>query len=110
MTAGHVEQLAVAWAGENALQAWINAAPDGPSPIAETITDYLAEHNPFPDDSPVEVLIRETDRWERATIVERVGVDEWTVEYADDGAQAWRDHSELRPARRDGFEVGTVVA
>ncbi|MFF2300654.1 tudor domain-containing protein [Arthrobacter sp. NPDC058127] len=58
--------------------------------------EYLGSHNPFPDETAVEVLRGDGSTWEQAVIVERVGVDEWTVEY-EDGEKAWRDHHELRP-------------
>jgi hypothetical protein len=64
--------------------------------LEDTIGEYLGGHNPFPDESRVDVLERDTMSWVPATIVERTAVDEWTVEY-DDGEQAWRDHQELRP-------------
>lgn len=68
-------------------------------------------HNPFPDESAVEVLRGDESSWEQAVIVERVGVDEWTVEYKD-GEQAWRDHQELRPAAGEdqAFPDGDVPA
>lgn len=62
-----------------------------------TIREYLGSHDSFPDEIAVEVLRGDGSTWEQAVIVERVGVDEWTVEY-EDGEQAWRDHHELRPA------------
>ena len=74
-----------------------NAATEGEqTPLDETICEYLGSHNPFPDDSAVEVLRRDGSGWDIAIIVGRVGVDAWTVEYVD-GEQAWRDHQELRP-------------
>lgn len=93
----YVAALAIEWAGSNPLQRWVNAAPDGPGPLEETISEYLGEHNPFPDESRVDVLDQVVAAgWVPATIVERTAADEWTVQY-DDGEQAWRDHHELRP-------------
>jgi hypothetical protein len=95
--ANYVAGLAVRWARTDPMEQWVNAAPEGGrTPLDETISEYLGSHNPFPDESAVEVLNQEGSTWEQAVIVERVGVDEWTVEYAD-GEQAWRDHHELRP-------------
>ncbi len=82
------------------MEQWVNAAPEGErAQLDETVREYLGNHNPFPDESAVEVLSRDGSSWEQAVIVERVGEDEWTVEY-EDGEQAWRDHQELRPADR----------
>ncbi|MDO5878332.1 tudor domain-containing protein (plasmid) [Paenarthrobacter sp. SD-1] len=93
----YVAGLATSWARTDPMEQWVNAAPEGErTPLDETIREYLGNHNPFPDESAVEVLRRDGSSWERAVIVERVGVDEWTVEY-EDGEQAWRDHHELRP-------------
>jgi hypothetical protein len=92
----YVAALAIEWAASNPLERWVNAAPDGPGPLEETISEYLGDHNPFPDESRVDVLGRDAAGWVPATIVERAAVDEWTVEY-DDGGQVWRDHQELRP-------------
>lgn len=95
--ANYVAGLALRWAREDPLEQWVNAAPaGGTTPLAETISEYLGDHNPFPDGTRIDVLRRDGDGWEPATVVERTAVDEWTVEY-DDGEQAWRDHHELRP-------------
>ena len=92
-----VAQAARRWAGVDPLEQWVNSAPKGgKTPLAETIQEYLGQHNPFPDESRVDVLRREGGGWEPATVVERTAVDEWTVEF-DDGGQVWRDHHELRP-------------
>lgn len=89
--------LAMRWAETDPLEQWVNAAPEGErTPLAETVREYLGSHNPFSDESAVEVLRQEGSIWEPAVIVERTSVDEWTVEY-EDGEQAWRDHHELRP-------------
>lgn len=97
----HVAGLALRWAATDALEQWVNTAPEGGrTPLDETIAEYLGNHNPFPNESAVEVLRQEEANWEPAVIVERVGVDEWTVEYGD-GERAWRDHHELRPAAAD---------
>lgn len=94
----YVAGLAMHWAGTDPMEQWVNAAPEGgPTPIDETIREYLGSHNPFPDESAVEVLRQGGSIWEPAVIVERTSVDEWTVEY-EDGEQAWRDQHELRPA------------
>ena len=94
----YVAGLASRWAGTDPMEQWVNAAPEGGrTPLEETIREYLGSHNPFPDESAVEVLRGDESGWEQAVIVERVGVDEWTVEYKD-GEQAWRDHHELRRA------------
>ncbi|GAB3868628.1 hypothetical protein GCM10028801_44900 [Nocardioides maradonensis] len=97
----YVEQAAAAWAATDPLERWVDAAPDGPSPIEDTVGEYLGNHNPFPDGMAVDVEVRGGQAWEPAVIVERVGVDEWTVQY-EDGKQGWRDHSELRPAVQQG--------
>jgi hypothetical protein len=94
----YVAGLAVQWASADPLEQWVNAAPHGgPTPIDETVREYLGDHNPFPDETAVKVLRHDQSTWDPAVIVERVGVDEWTVEY-NDGGQAWRSHHELRPA------------
>lgn len=94
----YVAGLAAEWASTDPLEQWVNAAPHGgPTPIDETVREYLGDHNPFPDETAVEVLRHDQSTWDPAVIVERVGVDEWTVEY-NDGEQAWRSHHELRPA------------
>ena len=78
------------------MEQWVNAAPEGGrTPLEETIREYLGSHNPFPDEIAVEVLRGDGSTWDHV-IAERVGVDEWTVEYGE-GKQAWRDHHELRP-------------
>lgn len=92
-----VAQAARQWAGLDPLEQWVNSAPEGgKTPLAETIQEYLGKHNPFPNESRVDVLRREGDGWETATVVERTAVDEWTIEF-DDGEQVWRDHHEIRP-------------
>lgn len=96
--ANYVAAAAEQWAATDPLEQWVNAAPQGgKTPLEETIQEYLGKHNPFPDDSRVDVLRRDGTGWDHATIVERTAVDEWAVEY-DDGEQAWRDHHELRPS------------
>lgn len=93
----YVAGLARSWASTDPMERWVNAAPEGErTQLDETIREYLGSHNPFPDESAVEVLRHDGSNWEQAVVVERVGVDEWTVEY-EDGEQAWRDHDELRP-------------
>lgn len=87
---------ALRWAKGDAWEQWVNAAADGPSSVAETVLAYLEHHDPFPADSAVEVLRRDGDGWEPATVVERTDRNEWMIEY-DDGMSAWRDQSELRP-------------
>lgn len=95
--ANYVAELALSWAKADPLERWVNAAPTGrETPVEETIREYLGGHNPFPDESAVDVLRRNGSGWDQAVIVERCSVDEWTVEY-EDGEQAWRDHTELRP-------------
>ena len=93
----YVAGLAIEWAANDPLERWVNAAPDGPGPLEDTISEYLGSHNPFPDELRVDVLARDaTAVLLPATIVERTALDEWTVEF-DDGEQVWRDHHELRP-------------
>ena len=93
----YVEQVAGEWAANDPLERWVNAAPDGPSPLKDTVAEYLGAHNPFPDATSVDVLDRDGHGWTRARVVERTATDEWTVEF-DDGERVWRDHHELRPA------------
>ena len=94
----YVAGLAAQWASADPFEQWVNAAPrGGTTSVDETVREYLGVHNPFPDETAVEVLRHDNSGWDRAVIVERVGVDEWTVEYGD-GEQAWRNHEELRPA------------
>ena len=77
----YVAGLATRWASTDPMEQWVNAAPEGGrTPLEETIREYLGSHNPFPDESAVEVLRGDGSTWEQAVIVERVGVDEWTVE------------------------------
>lgn len=99
--ANYVTGLALSWARTDPLEQRVNAAPRGrPTPLEESVTEYLGSHNPFADGSRVEVLgglHRDAPTaWVPATIVERTTVDEWTVEF-DDGDRAWRDHHEPRP-------------
>lgn len=101
----YVAGLAAAWAATDPAQRWIYDAPDSPASAegltadtidSDTIADYLTHHNPFPDDSTCEVASRDvTGQWEPAEVIERVGTDEWIVEYPD-GFQGFRDTSELR--------------
>lgn len=93
----YVAVAARAWAAVDPLERWVNAAADGPTPLEETITEYLAGHDPFPADFGVEA--RWDEAWEPAVVIERTGLDEWLVEF-DDGGQAWRDHHELRPKQK----------
>lgn len=94
----YVAGLAAHWASTDPLEQWVNAAPHGDrTSMEETVREYLGNHNPFPDETAVEVLRSDGSTWDPAVILERVGVEEWTVEY-DDGEQAWRSHQELRPA------------
>lgn len=44
----YVEQVAGEWAANDPLERWVNAAPDGPSPLEDTVAEYLGAHNPFP--------------------------------------------------------------
>ena len=98
----YVVAAAQQWAARDPLEQWVNAAPQGgKTPLEETVQEYLGSHNPFPDESVVDVLRRDETGWDQATIIERTGLDEWTVEY-DDGEQAWRDHHELRPHQSPG--------
>jgi hypothetical protein len=93
----YVAAGAIEWAANDPMERWVNAAPDGPGPLEDTIREYLGSHNPFPDELRVDALGRDAAKsWVPATIVERTALDEWTVEY-DDGEQVWRDHRELRP-------------
>ena len=95
--ANYVAGRALRWARADPMEQWVNAAPEGgTTPLAETIGEYLGSHNPFPDGAHVEVVRRDGEGWEPATVIERTAVDEWTVEF-DDGEQVWRDHHELRP-------------
>ncbi len=93
----YVAGLALNWSRIDPTERWVDAAPQGgPRPVEEKVLEYLGTHNPFPNDYAVEVMRRDAAGWEPARIVERVGLDEWTVEFLD-GEQAWRDHHELRP-------------
>lgn len=106
-SSSYVAALAAEWAQSDQLQRWIHDAPDAPRPLtaenvpAETIDDYLAEHNPFPDESAVDVLTPEGE-WVPAEIEERTANNEWSVYYPDtdaaDGEWAgFRGINELRP-------------
>lgn len=88
---------ALRWAAGDSWERWVNAA-NGRTPLEDTIQEYLICHDPFPAESEVEVLA--SGDWAPAVVVERTGVDEWLVELGD-GAQAWRDHHELRPFATD---------
>ena len=103
--ASYVAGLALRWARTDPMEQWVNAAPQGGrTPLEETVSEYLGSHNPFPDDSRVEVLggLRRDapTAWLTARIVGRTAFDEWTVEF-DDGDQAWRDHHELRACSQE---------
>ena len=88
-----VAAAARAWAASDPWERWVNTA-EGRTPLEETIGEYLALHDPFPAGSGVAVW--QGGGWEVAFVIERTGLDEWLVEFGD-GAQAWRDHHELRP-------------
>lgn len=98
----YVTQQAQQWARQDPWQQWISEAPDAAGRVPlddELIRDYLGNNNPFPDGSTVDVASREEDgsAWETAVVRERIGTDEWLVEYTDDGYEGYRDHRELRP-------------
>jgi hypothetical protein len=98
----HVEHLALEWAAHDPLETWILAAPDSqtvtPEALCDVVGSYLAAHDPYPDGTRVDVQQSAGEGWDSAVIIGRTSTDEWTVQYGD-GSQAWRDHSELRPAR-----------
>src|SRR3546814_18965820 len=92
----HVAALAIEWAANDPLQRWVNAAPDGPGSLQDTISEYLGSHNPFPDELRVDVLSRDEARWVPATTVSRPAVNECTVTY-EDRDRVCRAHPEPRP-------------
>lgn len=94
-----VPALAQAWAAVDPFQRYVDDAPDGPTPVDELETEYLRDHDPYPEGTRVWAE-RLTWEWEPATIVERIGDDEWTVEF-DDYGTAWRGHGELRPRTKE---------
>ncbi|MGC5168690.1 tudor domain-containing protein [Luteimicrobium sp. DT211] len=92
-----VDALAQAWGALDPLQRYVDAAPDGPMPVDELVREYLDSHDPYPAGTRVSTRgLGAAAEWEPATILDRPGSDEWTVEF-DDGATAWRDHTEIRP-------------
>lgn len=92
-----VAALAQAWGTLDPMQRYVDDAPNGPTPLDELVTEYLAEHDPYPAGTRVRARsLDATVGWEPATVLDRPGRDEWTVEF-EDGSTAWRDHTELRP-------------
>lgn len=103
-----VPGLAVAWAKNDPLEAYIDAADDGPRPTEDIVASYLAEHDPYPDGTPVWAIEHADDttpgheRWVAGEVFGHPDDDEWSV-FADDGTAAdgrwigYRDHTELRP-------------
>jgi hypothetical protein len=110
---GEPEEVYDAGSERDDLESWMLAAPDArpfsQATLRDIVADYLASHGPFPDGMSVEVARRDGSGWELAVVMERPDTDEWTVEY-DDGTQAWRDHSELRPRRQQSFPPGPSAA
>lgn len=63
--ANYVASEAIRWARTDPPEVWVSSAPSGEkTSIAQTIEEYLLEHNPFPDDSRVDVLGREDAGWQ----------------------------------------------
>lgn len=98
----YVEGLALDWAREDPLESWMLAVDDAqpitPAALRDIVSDYLADHEPFPDGT--RVMTTGYDGQEvSAVIIGRPCTDEWTVLF-DDGAEAWRDQSQLRISDR----------
>lgn len=97
MTRSEVLALARAYAGAEPLQRWVDAAKDGPRPDDEVIADYLADVNPYPDETEVDLLDPESGEWRPAVIAERTDANEWAVEFDDeDLGWKWADYTEIR--------------
>jgi hypothetical protein len=85
------------YAAADALQCSIDATASGPRSDADLITDYLADANPYPDRTAVEVLDRLTGSWRPAVIVDRAWPDEWQIDFHDSALGRERaDHTEIR--------------
>ncbi len=103
----YVVTLAIAWATRDPLERWVLGGPQPlnlrPDEIREVVHDYLAEHDPFPAGTVVDVAPSDggDDTWSTAIVLERTHLDEWTVEY-DDGFRVWRSSSELRASKGFG--------
>ncbi len=102
----YVAGLAAQWAAGDRAQRWIHQAPDAPMAAEdftaytidpETISDYLAGHNPFPDGTVVEVAIRaDTKDWKS------VDVEQWGAS-RDPRARRLRRMARGVPQRRAGL-------
>ncbi|MFC7621456.1 hypothetical protein [Microlunatus sp. GCM10028923] len=97
MTRAEVLGLARQYVATDSLQRCIDATASGPRSDAEVIADYLADANPYPDQTEVEVLDRVSGTWEPAMIVERSWPNEWRIDF--DNAhlgRRWAGHAEIR--------------
>jgi hypothetical protein len=94
----YVGALAQAWAVLEAAQRWVDDRPGGPRPLGELVQDFLGSEDPYPPGTAVFAARWRSGRWGPGTIVARVDVDEWAVEYLDENDTVFRDHTELCPA------------
>lgn len=105
MTRAEVLGMARQYAASDFLQCSIDATDYGPRSDADLIIDYLADLNPYPDQTPVEVIDLASGRWEPAVIIERAWPNEWGIDF-DDSILGTKlaDHTEIRfPAIEDGL-------
>lgn len=97
----YVLARAIAWANNDPLERWAiggDAAALPAEELRETIANYLAANDPFPNGTSVWARGLDADEHEEGgVIIDRPGPNEWTVEFGD-GTQAWRGSGELRPA------------
>lgn len=97
MTRAEVLDQARRYATADSLQCSIDAVASGPRSDAELIADYLADANPYPDQTEVEVLDRLTGSWHPAVIVGRAWPNEWQILFDDSALGRERaDHTEIR--------------
>lgn len=97
MTRAEVLGLARQYAATDSLQRCIDATANGPRSDAALIADYLADVNPYPDQTEVEVLDQASGAWEPAMIVERAWPNEWRIDFDNrELGRRWAGHAEIR--------------
>ncbi|GAB3752588.1 hypothetical protein [Microlunatus parietis] len=97
MTRAEVLDQARRYATADSLQCSIDATAHGPRAETELIADFLADANPYPDGTVVEVLDRLTGRWEPAVIIDRAWPNEWQIDFHDTALGRERaDHTQIR--------------
>lgn len=94
----YVGGLAQAWASLEPAQLCVDAVLYTPRTPDEVVQDFLHNEDPYQVGTAVVAARWRSGRWGLGTIIARVDVDEWAVEYLDDSDAVFRDHTELCPA------------